>query len=24
VRARAPSQELLANGQLQSLYLGAH
>lgn len=24
VRARAPSQELLTNGQLQSLYLGAH
>jgi ABC-type branched-subunit amino acid transport system ATPase component len=24
VKARAPSQELLANGQLQSLYLGAH
>lgn len=24
VRARAPSQDLLANGQLQSLYLGAH
>jgi ABC-type branched-subunit amino acid transport system ATPase component len=24
VRARAPSQELLANGQLQNLYLGAH
>lgn len=24
VRARASSQELLANGQLQSLYLGAH
>ncbi|MGE8444806.1 MAG: ABC transporter ATP-binding protein [Comamonas sp.] len=24
VKARAPSQDLLANGQLQSLYLGAH